>query len=83
MRFLIIFLDFIPLPLVQGWNSSGSSIGKRILEGYLGNLSAGIKYGDGEGEHISELLGAYSSFGTAPSAATASSGVILSPAVSQ
>lgn len=52
VRFLGLLLDFIPVPLVQGWDSTDSTNGKRILEGYLGNLSAGIKYGDGDGKFI-------------------------------
>ncbi|XP_006454401.1 hypothetical protein AGABI2DRAFT_214405 [Agaricus bisporus var. bisporus H97] len=64
VRFLGLFLDFIPVPLVQGWDSTDSTNGKRILEGYLGNLSAGIKYGDGD---------------ASSSTVATSSGVILSP----
>ncbi|KAF5355996.1 hypothetical protein D9756_003829 [Leucocoprinus leucothites] len=63
VRFLVLFLEYIPEPLVEGWASAGSSHGKRILEGYLGNLNAGTKYGGSEG----------------PAMATSTSGVILSP----
>ncbi|KAJ3568803.1 hypothetical protein NP233_g5483 [Leucocoprinus birnbaumii] len=64
VRFLALFLEYIPEPLVEGWTSTGSSHGKRILEGYLGNMNAGTKYGGSEG----------------PAKATSTSSVILSPA---
>ncbi|KAL9716171.1 rRNA processing protein [Leucoagaricus gongylophorus] len=63
VRFLTLFLEYIPEPLLDGWTSMGSSYGKRILEGYLGNLNAGTKYGGSEG----------------PAMATSTSSVILSP----
>jgi hypothetical protein len=50
VRFLSIFLECIPEPLVEGWNTTGSSHGKRILEGFLGNLNAGTKFGGPEGK---------------------------------
>lgn len=58
MRFLALFLDHIPGPLVEGWDSAAPSHGKHILEGYLGNLSAGTKYGGGEGESLLERFDA-------------------------
>ncbi|KXN89955.1 hypothetical protein AN958_04959 [Leucoagaricus sp. SymC.cos] len=63
VRFLALFLEFIPEPFVEGWDKTGSSHGKRILEGYLGNLNAGMKHGGAEG----------------PAMATSTSSVILSP----
>ncbi|KAF9452699.1 hypothetical protein P691DRAFT_180962 [Macrolepiota fuliginosa MF-IS2] len=63
VRFLTLFLEQIPESLVDGWNVTGPSHGRRILEGYLGNLNAGTKFGGAEG----------------PPAATSSASVILSP----
>lgn len=49
VRFLDLLLDAVPESVVCGWNESGLGHGKRILEGYLGLLSAGIKFGGAEG----------------------------------
>ncbi|KAJ7209662.1 hypothetical protein GGX14DRAFT_452486 [Mycena pura] len=46
IRFLNIYLEYIPAATVAGWNHSGSESGSRILEGYLGILSAGTKFGE-------------------------------------
>ncbi len=56
MRFLALFLEHIPEPVVEGWSSGGLSHGKRILEGYLVNLNAGTIYGNSEGESLSVFL---------------------------
>lgn len=56
VRFLALFLEHIPEPLVEGWNAAGPGHGKRILEGYLGNLNAGTKFGGAEGEPLSFSL---------------------------
>lgn len=49
VRFLDLLLDTIPECVVCGWNESGLGHGKRVLEGYLGILSAGTKFGGAEG----------------------------------
>ncbi|KAH0838365.1 hypothetical protein J3R83DRAFT_6645 [Lanmaoa asiatica] len=49
VRFLDLLLDAVPESVVCGWNESGHGHGKRALEGYLGILSAGIKFGGAEG----------------------------------
>ncbi|KAG1881744.1 hypothetical protein C8R48DRAFT_585967 [Suillus tomentosus] len=50
VRFLNLFLEIVPESVVDGWTQGNSGHGKRVLEGYLGILSAGTKYGDTEGE---------------------------------
>ncbi|KAF8560426.1 hypothetical protein OG21DRAFT_1492793 [Imleria badia] len=49
VRFLDLLLDAVPESVVCGWNESGLGHGKRVLEGYLGILSAGTKFGGAEG----------------------------------
>lgn len=49
IRFLDLLLDAVPESVVCGWNESGLGHGKRVLEGYLGILSVGIKFGEVEG----------------------------------
>lgn len=49
IRFLDLLLDAVPECVVCGWNESGPGHGKRTLEGYLGILSAGTKFGGAEG----------------------------------
>lgn len=50
VRFLDLFLELVPESVVEGWIQGNPGHGKRVLEGYLGILSAGTKYGDTEGE---------------------------------
>ncbi|KAG1864121.1 hypothetical protein DFJ58DRAFT_772772 [Suillus subalutaceus] len=50
VRFLDLFLELVPESVVDGWIQGNPGHGKRVLEGYLGILSAGTKYGDTEGE---------------------------------
>ncbi|KAG1826020.1 uncharacterized protein BJ212DRAFT_1317584 [Suillus subaureus] len=50
MRFLDLFLELVPESVVDGWIQGNPGHGKRVLEGYLGILSAGTKYGDTEGK---------------------------------
>ncbi|KIJ68364.1 hypothetical protein HYDPIDRAFT_36848 [Hydnomerulius pinastri MD-312] len=50
VRFLDLFLDIVPESVVVGWNEANSGHGKRVLEGYLGILSAGTKFGGAEGK---------------------------------
>ncbi|KAF9242864.1 hypothetical protein BU15DRAFT_72514 [Melanogaster broomeanus] len=49
VRFLDLFLGIVPQTVVDGWNDSSSTHGKRALEGYLGILSAGTKLGGADG----------------------------------
>ncbi|KAG2118443.1 hypothetical protein DEU56DRAFT_142193 [Suillus clintonianus] len=49
VRFLDLFLELVPESVVDGWIQGNPGHGKRVLEGYLGILSAGTKYGDTEG----------------------------------
>ncbi|KAJ7786421.1 hypothetical protein B0H16DRAFT_1446174 [Mycena metata] len=50
-------LEMSPMPVnglpgrstVAGWNQSGNENGSRVLEGYLGILSAGTKFGETDG----------------------------------
>ncbi|KAJ7597117.1 hypothetical protein C8J56DRAFT_851089 [Mycena floridula] len=45
IRYLDIFLEFIPRQIVEGWNDEGH--GNRILKGYLGLLNAGTQFDNG------------------------------------
>ncbi|KAI0375373.1 hypothetical protein BV20DRAFT_265919 [Pilatotrama ljubarskyi] len=68
VRFLDIFLDYIPDVVTEGWTTEGSgSHGRRVLEGYLGILNAGTSFGEG-GD-------------TGPVQATSTASVVLSPSV--
>ena len=49
VRFINLFLEYVPDAMVTGWNQGTSQPGGRVLEGYLGILSAGTKFGDNEG----------------------------------
>ncbi|KAJ7630987.1 hypothetical protein FB45DRAFT_917132 [Roridomyces roridus] len=64
IRFLNLLLEYLPAATVSGWNQSGSENGSRVLEGYLGILSAGTRFGDAEG----------------PMKATSTASVVLTPA---
>ncbi|KAI9060172.1 hypothetical protein FKP32DRAFT_1595567 [Trametes sanguinea] len=67
VRFLDILLDHIPDVVIEGWTQHASgSHGRRVLEGYLGILSAGTSFGEG-GD-------------TGPVQATSTASVVLSPA---
>ncbi|KAJ7103428.1 hypothetical protein B0H15DRAFT_812209 [Mycena belliarum] len=63
IRFLNLFLEHIPAATVAGWDQSGSGNGGRVLEGYLGILSAGTKFGETDG----------------PMKATSTASVVLTP----
>ncbi|KAF5390285.1 hypothetical protein D9757_002858 [Collybiopsis confluens] len=52
VRFLNIFLEHFPSSIVQSWDSASDSHGSRVLEGYLGVLSAGTVTGDSEGPPV-------------------------------
>ncbi|KAJ7492529.1 hypothetical protein FB451DRAFT_1218647 [Mycena latifolia] len=49
IRFLNLLLEYIPEATVAGWNQNGTENGSRVLEGYLGILSAGTKFGETDG----------------------------------
>ncbi|PPR00489.1 hypothetical protein CVT24_005549 [Panaeolus cyanescens] len=49
IRYLDIFLECVPDVVVSGWNEVNGGHGARVLEGYLGILNAGTKYGETEG----------------------------------
>ncbi|KAF9015275.1 hypothetical protein BDQ17DRAFT_30792 [Cyathus striatus] len=63
IRFINLLLASIPDIVVQGWNEPRNSHGSRVLDGYLGLLNAGTKYGEHEG----------------PLRATSTASVVLSP----
>ncbi|KAI0361212.1 hypothetical protein OH77DRAFT_1443396 [Trametes cingulata] len=66
VRFLDVFLEYIPDVVTEGWTAQGSgSHGRRVLEGYLGILNAGTSFGEG-GD-------------TGPIQATSTASVVLSP----
>ncbi|KAI6007344.1 hypothetical protein EDD15DRAFT_2396785 [Pisolithus albus] len=46
VRYLDLFLGVLPDYVVMGWNESGSGLGRRILEGYLGLLNVSTKFGE-------------------------------------
>jgi len=47
VRFLDVLLERIPQVVVTGWSDGASAHGARVLDGYLGLLSAGTKFGEG------------------------------------
>lgn len=49
IRFLDLFLEFIPHIVVDGWSEPGNTHGKRVLDGYFGLLNAGSKFGENDG----------------------------------
>lgn len=55
IRFLNIFLEYFPEVIVRGWDTANNSTGSRVLEGYLGVLSAGTITGDAEGDTVAIL----------------------------
>ncbi|KAL6304291.1 hypothetical protein BKA93DRAFT_733535 [Sparassis latifolia] len=66
IRFLDIFLEYIPDVVVEGWERGSGGHGRRVLEGYLGILNAGTSFGEG-GD-------------SGPVQATSTASVVLSPA---
>ena len=50
MRFLDIFLECIPEAVIAGWCENQIGHGSRVLNGYLGILNAGLKYGETDGD---------------------------------
>ncbi|EMD42224.1 hypothetical protein CERSUDRAFT_110758 [Gelatoporia subvermispora B] len=65
IRFLDLFLEYIPGVVVEGWTHGVSGHGRRVLKGYLGILNAGTIFGEG-GD-------------TGPVRATSTASVVLSP----
>ncbi|KII93209.1 hypothetical protein PLICRDRAFT_101004 [Plicaturopsis crispa FD-325 SS-3] len=63
VRFLDLFLDIIPQTVVPGWDGGSGGHGGRVLEGYLGILNAGTKFGESDG----------------PMKATSSASVVVTP----
>ncbi|KAK0456533.1 hypothetical protein EV421DRAFT_1753044 [Armillaria borealis] len=49
IKILDLLLICIPEPVISGWNQGGDKHGARVLEGYLGLLSAGTKFGENDG----------------------------------
>ncbi|KAK0465092.1 uncharacterized protein EV420DRAFT_1759822 [Desarmillaria tabescens] len=49
IKFLDLLLIYIPEPVTSGWNQGGDKHGARVLEGYLGLLNAGTKFGENDG----------------------------------
>ncbi|KAJ6503434.1 hypothetical protein C8R47DRAFT_1250354 [Mycena vitilis] len=74
IRFLNIYLEYIPAAVVAGWNQNGTENGSRVLEGYLGILSAGTKFGETDGKLFIDALYATS---TASVVLTASSKLVV------
>lgn len=57
VRFLDIFLEVIPDVVTEGWAQGSSGHGRRVLEGYLGVLSAGTAYNETGGAYQSVRTG--------------------------
>lgn len=51
IKVLDLLLIYIPEPVISGWNQGGDKHGARVLEGYLGLLNAGTKFGENDGEN--------------------------------
>ncbi|KAK0198378.1 hypothetical protein F5146DRAFT_1218993 [Armillaria mellea] len=49
IKVLDLLLIYIPEPVISGWNQGGDKHGARVLEGYLGLLNAGTKFGENDG----------------------------------
>ncbi|KAK0233154.1 hypothetical protein IW262DRAFT_1476865 [Armillaria fumosa] len=49
IKVLDLLLMYIPEPVISGWNQCGDKHGARVLEGYLGLLNAGTKFGENDG----------------------------------
>ncbi|KAG6911904.1 hypothetical protein DXG01_000151 [Tephrocybe rancida] len=56
IRFLDLFLEHIPQAVITGWNEDNNGHGARVLEGYLGILNAGTKFGETDGTHYLTYL---------------------------
>jgi pre-rRNA-processing protein IPI1 len=49
IRFLDLFLEYIPDEMVAGWTEGHGGHGNRVLEGYLGILNGGTIFGESDG----------------------------------
>lgn len=56
VRLLDLFLELVPETVVSGWMEENSGHGRRVLEGYLGILNAGTKYGGTEGKELPKVF---------------------------
>jgi pre-rRNA-processing protein IPI1 len=87
VRFIDLFLDFMPQIVVQGWEEPGNTNGKRVLDGYLGFLSAGSKFGEAGGRSFPIIFIASVTYisltDTETVQPTSTASVVLSPSVSQ
>lgn len=65
IRFLNLFLEYIPDATVSGWDEENEGHGSRIMKGYLGILNAGTRFGDNDGTkfYICRLEDPYSPVG--------------------
>ncbi|KAG6829395.1 hypothetical protein H0H92_004663 [Tricholoma furcatifolium] len=81
IRYLNLFLEHIPQAVISGWNEDNNGHGSRVLEGYLGILNAGTKFGEAEGE-TSTLNKFYLllTSQSGPMKATSTASVVLTPA---
>ena len=50
VRLLDIFLEYVPQLVISGWREDGKGNGSRVLEGYLGILNAGTRFGETDGK---------------------------------
>ena len=80
IRVLDLLLQHVPNAVVDGWSSASDRHGRRVLEGYLGILSAGTAFGEAGGLSLSDIDNAVSHACLDPGApqATSSASVILS-----
>ncbi|KAI0931972.1 hypothetical protein AcV5_004663 [Taiwanofungus camphoratus] len=65
IRFLDVFLEYIPDIVIEGWAHNGGGHGRRVLEGYMGVLNAGTSFGEGAD--------------SGPAQATSTASIVLSP----
>ena len=50
VRFLDVYLEYVPEVVTEGWMLSGAgNHGRRVMEGYLGILNAGTTFGEDGG----------------------------------
>lgn len=83
IRCLDILLECVPEVVVGGWNESNGGHGARVLEGYLGILNAGTKYGEtaGKADLITQPYISFLIVTTGPLKATSTASVVLTAAV--
>lgn len=54
-RLITLLLDYIPDAVVAGWSSKHEGHGARILQGYLGILNGGTRFGETDGSSQIQL----------------------------